>query len=257
MAPTSACSIISSSIISQVEDAPRGRARAKAQRYRVWKPEVELTGSAARRRALSIVFWRSRCPTKVMPASLPNTTRMRCTRVSSGCTWPSKVGMGGTSATTFSPNSSPHTPHSEHTSWEQSGTVAASSAFWRSAFSHHFAMPVSTWSHGRGASSRSSAMSPRSMRPLPPPPCLRYRASPIDSITSQLPPATWRYFQSTPASAIALSHRSKEAAMSSHHPSLVAPSSYARLMTPEMLRSPLPMKSSMALRRTGVKLYLH
>lgn len=89
---------------------------------------------------------------------LPMRMRMRCARVVLRVGWPEKVGVGGTCATTLSPKSSPHTPHSEHRPlWEQSGTVAASSARCRSVLSHSLEMPVLMWSHGRGAFSRSEA----------------------------------------------------------------------------------------------------
>eukprot|EP00959_Pyramimonas_sp_CCMP1952_P037733 790004-Pyramimonas_sp.AAC.6 len=96
---------------------------------------------------------------------------------------------------TLSPNSSPHTPHSEHNpEWAQSGTVCPSKAFCRSVASQLLEMPVSMWSQGSGAESRASANWPRSNRPFPPAPCLRKFSSPRASSTSHSPFLTWPFY---------------------------------------------------------------
>ena len=161
-------------------------------------------GMAARRQILSHVFIMSRWPTKTASPFFEKRKCRRWTLDESHSAKPVNSGTSGGSKTTLSPNSSPHTPHSEQRPlWEQSGTVAASRAFWSSDLSHHLAMPVSMWSQGRGASRRASAMVPLSTRPLPPAPWPLKRSSPRFSMTSHSPSSTWRYFHSMPASSIA------------------------------------------------------
>mmetsp|Transcript_6293 Transcript_6293/g.21092 ORF Transcript_6293/g.21092 Transcript_6293/m.21092 type:complete len:276 (+) Transcript_6293:1445-2272(+) len=184
--------MISSS--SPVEEAPRGSDIALEMRGRAWKRDSLLDiGSFALRHARSKTVSVSRWPVYVMAPSFPKRIRRRCAILVSGLAAPRNSGSGGTSATTFSPKFSPssHTPHSVQTpECEQSGTVVASSARWRSALSHHFSMPVSMWSHGSGMSSRASASAPRSTRPLPPSPWPRKRPSPTASSTSHSPAST-------------------------------------------------------------------
>mmetsp|Transcript_3080 Transcript_3080/g.11463 ORF Transcript_3080/g.11463 Transcript_3080/m.11463 type:complete len:289 (-) Transcript_3080:1302-2168(-) len=117
-------------------------------------------------------------------------------------------------------------------------------------------MPVSMWSHGSGASRRESASAPRSTLPFPPPPWPRYSPSPSFSSTSHSPFTTCRYFHVRPASSMARSNDLNDDSAPSHHVALCAPSSHDLRTTSHSERSPLPMKSSMALIRMDVQLDL-
>mmetsp|Transcript_18436 Transcript_18436/g.29317 ORF Transcript_18436/g.29317 Transcript_18436/m.29317 type:complete len:484 (-) Transcript_18436:1789-3240(-) len=253
MSSTSMCLVSTISRISLSEVHPRGKVSALVTRGRALNSEpVTEMGSAARRYARSMSRSVSRCPTHAMDPSFANLMRTFWVLAMSFSHVPSNAGSGGGSTTTLSPKSSPHTPHSLHTWCEQSGTVTASIARCRSDFSQNLETPVLMWSQGRGRSRRSSCSTPRSMRPLPCPPCPRYRSSPSFSSTSHSPSSTCRYFHVSPESSMALSHDANASSVPSHHASFWAPFSQALSITAHSLRSPRPMKSSIALIRNGV-----